>query len=277
MTDSKIAVHGGVLADHFIAQPLTEMLGLANFPDYNARAEYIGKVLFALRRCLEELEVFYNDLTPSDEPQVACLSPTFQHYGKDKEATLTYTSGNLLSNRIGRTMFSADARLHGDKWGIPVKVKFTLQYGYEAHALLAKKGLAPQIRHYENLENGWIVVVMDSVAGPDMESGGRVDASPRAIKDIEDAVRTLHEENWVFGDLRRPNIMLCEREAPGGKTEQGAMLVDFDWVGKDGVQRYPWSLNPDFKWAKGMKARGIMKKEHDLGMFELLNLGGSSL
>ncbi|KAG9049228.1 hypothetical protein FS837_010864 [Tulasnella sp. UAMH 9824] len=266
-----LIIYGGVIADKFILQPLTEMLGLANFPDAFGRAQCIAKIMTAFRSCLEELERFYNKLGPTEEPELAPLIPTFREYGEDKKVTLTYTSGNLISNRVGRAMFRAKATQPGEEEGTPVLVKFTAQYGREAHALLAEKGLAPQLFHYEVLENSWAVVVMYFVDALDLDAAGVWDVIPiGTLEDVQEALRVLHKENLVFGDLRKPNILLCKRDVPGGGTSLGGMLVDFDWAGKHDEKRYPPTLNPDFKWAEGMKGGGLMKKEHDIAMFNLL-------
>lgn len=270
LTGPHLSICGGVIADKFILQPLTEMLGLANFPNPFGRAQYIAKIMKAFRGCLEELERFYNKLVPAEEPELAPLIPAFREYGEDKKVNLTYTSGNMLSNRVGRAMFSAKAKQPGEEEGTPVLVRFTAQYGREAHALLAEKGLAPQLFHYEVLENGWAVVIMDFVDGLDLDSARQWIVPSRVLKDVKKALRVLHKKNLVFGDLRRPNIVLCKRDVPGGGTEQGGMLVDFDWAGKHDEQRYPPMLNPEFKWAEGIKGGGVMKKEHDIAMLNLL-------
>ncbi|KAG8916803.1 hypothetical protein FRC01_002861 [Tulasnella sp. 417] len=250
--------------------PLTEMLGLANFPDPFGRARYIAKILAAFRNCIEELETFYNDLVPAEVPRMARLSPTFRQYGGDNKVTLTYTSGNILNDRTGRAMFFAKAKQPGDEEVALVLVRFSARYCREAHALLAEKDLAPKIFHYEELDNGWVVVVMDCIDGQDLETARQWTVPSRTLKDVEEALRVLHEENLVFGDLRKPNILMCDRDAPGGGTEKGGMLVDFDWAGKHGEQRYPLSLNTDFKWAEGVEPGGIMKKEHDVAMLKML-------
>ncbi|KAG8909993.1 hypothetical protein FRC00_009054 [Tulasnella sp. 408] len=265
-----LTIYGGVVADKFILQPLTEMLGLANFPDPFGRAQYIAKIMTVFRSCLEDLESFYNTLVPAEDPELAPLIPAFREYGEDKKVTLTYATGNLLSNRVGRAMFSAKAKQPGEEEGTPVLVRFTARYGREAHALLAEKGLAPQILHYEVLENGWAVVVMDFVDGLDLDSAGVWVVPSGTLEDVQEALRVLHKENLVFGDLRRPNIIVCKRDVPGGGTTLGGMLVDFDWAGKHDEQRYPPMLNPGFKWAEGIKGGGLMKKEHDIAMFSLL-------
>ncbi|KIO25688.1 hypothetical protein M407DRAFT_75345 [Tulasnella calospora MUT 4182] len=167
-------------------------------------------------------------------------------------------------------MFFADAKQPCDEEGACVLVRFTARYGREAHALLAANDLAPQLLHYEELEKGWAVVVMNFVEGLNLDKAKQWVVPSQTLKDVEEALRVLHETKLVFGDLRRPNIVLCKRDAPGGGTEQGGKLVDFDWAGKHDEQRYPLSLSPDNEWAEGMKGGGIMKKEHDIAMFNLL-------
>ena len=55
--------------------------------------------------------------------------------------------------------------------------------------------------------------------------------------DIETAVKLLHAEDLVFGDLRATNIMVV------GQTVKRGMLVNFDWVGKHNEDRYPPIIN----------------------------------
>ncbi|KIO17611.1 hypothetical protein M407DRAFT_38925, partial [Tulasnella calospora MUT 4182] len=59
MAGPYLTIHGGVSVDNFIVQPLTETLGLANFPAHFDRARYIAKIMAALRICLNEFELFY--------------------------------------------------------------------------------------------------------------------------------------------------------------------------------------------------------------------------
>lgn len=266
----RITVHGGVLVNSFIVQPLTETLGLANFPDPFGRARYIAQIMVALRTCLKDLEDYYEEisrLAPAEVSQMSCFVPVIRQCGN---FTLTYTSGNLLPDRIGRAMFDAKAVQSNELEGRSVKVKFTPRYCYEAHSLLAQKKLAPQILHFGELADGWKVVVMDSLTGPDLASAAQRTVPTRARQDIKEALDLLHEKGLVFGDLRPPNIMLCERDISDGETEQGAMLVDFDWAGKDGKQPYPPSLNTEVKWPDGVEPAGFIRKAHDIAMFDWL-------
>ncbi|KAG8901058.1 hypothetical protein FRB99_005580 [Tulasnella sp. 403] len=268
MAGPNITIQGGVLTDTFIVQPLTETLGLANFPNPYERAQQIARVMVALRTSLTQLKSYYGGLTISKTRQIACLSPTFDRFG---DTTLVYKSGNQLPDRLGRAMFNAVAIQRNGQLEIPVKVKFTQQYCDEAHSLLAKKKLAPALLHSERLEYGFSVVVMESIAGETLALRPiQQPIPPSALQDIKQAIKTLHVQDLVFGDLRRPNIILVDRVTDNGVKETGAVLVDFDWAGKHGEQRYPPLLNPGMRWPDDIAGGRIMKKEHDLTMLALL-------
>lgn len=268
----RMTIFGAVLVDEFIVQALTETLGLANFPDPIARAQYIATIMVALRTCLQELKPFYrHHVIPAPTPQPNRCWPWFQKFG---DFSLTYTSLDLLRMRVGGAMYNALARRTGEGTGdgtasISVKVKYTPQYCEVAHRLLATAGFAPELLHYERLENDWVVVVMKEIAGPNLESAG-IKLPSRAQSDIQAALRLLHKENLVFGDLRPPNVMLYDRQSSSKGLEQGAMLVDFDWAGSEGVARYPPSLNTGVRWAKGVEEAGFITREHDNEMLQSL-------
>ena len=89
---------------------------------------------------------------------------------------------------------------------------------------------------------------------------------PQAVEqDVSKALRLLHERNWVFGDLRAPN-MLYLPGSDGGRV----LLVDFDGVGVDGEGRYSACLNPAAGFCAGVQRGGVMRKEHDLENLEEL-------
>ncbi|KAG8962290.1 hypothetical protein FRC03_004402 [Tulasnella sp. 419] len=139
------------------------------------------------------------------------------------------------------------------------------------------KELAPQLRHYEEFEDGWAAVVRDYLPESSLEVSNLEPIPPRALEDIPTSSRGVARRELCFGDLRKPNIMLCTRSLPDGGTEQGAVLVDFDWTGKHDFDRYPLVLNNIIKWLPGIRARGPMLKEHDDAMFELLTRSSYNL
>jgi len=78
----------------------------------------------------------------------------------------------------------------------------------------------------------------------------------------------LHQADYVFGDLRGPNVMITKNNE--------VMFIDFDMVGKHGESTYPIMMSPSIQWADGV-ADGlcVMLKEHDLEMLKRLVPGMS--
>ncbi|RIA94123.1 hypothetical protein C1645_690128, partial [Glomus cerebriforme] len=64
----------------------------------------------------------------------------------------------------------------------------------------------------------------------------------------------LHEQNIVFGDLRRPNILV---------TIKGTILVDFEWCGKHNTDRYPVTMSTEISWPEGARPGGLLMRAHD--------------
>ena len=86
-------------------------------------------------------------------------------------------------------------------------------------------------------------------------------------EDLEKAItQVLHPQELVFADLRPPNILVVTRD---GKHR--AMLIDFDWCGKDGTDTYPSSMNMDqITWPERVIPGTVLKKEDDKFMLDKL-------
>ena len=48
------------------------------------------------------------------------------------------------------------------------------------------------------------------------------------------------------------------------------MLVDFDWAGNHHKDHYPYIMNPQIKWAPGVKGNTLMDKSHDIYWLDFL-------
>ena len=158
---------------------------------------------------------------------------------------------------------------------VDVVIKFTASdYNEHSHRLLASVGFAPALHACVPVCGGMKMVVMDRVQGETAWRLEKLNAHPSStvFEDVQSAIKLLHSEGLVFGDLRLPNIVCVSRasaSASGENTRMGAMLVDFDWVGKADEARYPAVLNDDLGcWAAGVERGGIMRKEHDLYMLK---------
>ncbi|TFY55631.1 hypothetical protein EVG20_g9248 [Dentipellis fragilis] len=126
---------------------------------------------------------------------------------------------------------------------IEVLVKFTPRYNPHAHQLLAEVGLAPTLHACRKYVKSW----------KDM---------PQAVfADVEKAVKILHENHIVFGNLQPCNI-LCLPSPAGLRSPErtGGMLVDFDWAAVDGQGRYPATLPEElFLWASSVDRYSVLE------------------
>ena len=157
-----------------------------------------------------------------------------------------------------------------------IVVKFAQRYGTEVHTLLQSSDLAPEIRcvqrlgsGYRNFDDsllGWWMVVMDYVDGKTLqELYGPVTPIPKAIHDqVKKGLDIIWKERLVYGDLRRPNIMV--------DTKGAVKFIDFNWAGRkhDADVVYPALLSAGVKWASGAAAGSLILVNHDIQMLSWL-------
>lgn len=153
--------------------------------------------------------------------------------------------------------------------GVDVVVKFTKRYNERAHRILADEGLAPQLYYCSRIAGGLYMIVMKRACGIEAhlyEQG--ISMPSRLTKELECAVRLLHQADIVHGDLRLTNILITDEDNPH------IVVIDFDWAGVAGKDRYPPSLNDryesngELRWAPGVERYGVMMVEHDHWQFE---------
>jgi serine/threonine protein kinase len=128
-------------------------------------------------------------------------------------------------------------------------VKFVRTYSAEAHKFLASLGHAPQLRAFIPLPGGWHMVVMDN-SPYSLFSDATVWLLPKSrqmvVSTVNDAVRALHSNKLVHGDIRETNIL-----AQVHGNHCAIHLMDFDWAGKIGEARYPMPVNTKTAEARG--------------------------
>ena len=232
----------------------------------------LARVFRALLRCRLDLRHYYNSVSNLNPPRLSCLypNPTLVDGSKTLPA-LTYRqflsrAGRPTSDLVdlGNTTTSMYIATLGDT-NKEVIVKFTARYNEVAHRLLADADLAPKLQFCERVIGDLYMVVMDRVDGTSVwqlqEDNKPVPAT--VWKDIDRAMRILHAADIVFGDLRDPNILYLASKAC-------AMLVDFDWPGKDGECRYSATLNPSNAWPEDVSPYNIMRKAHDTWQLDRL-------
>jgi hypothetical protein len=229
----------------------------------------VAKVFEAVARAVKSLRGYYYDLRVRKQPEFRSPSPTYLP-NSPLIGDLEFKSRVLFEEKpdYRRSLFQAN---YG---GNPVLVKFCETYSEYAHRTLAAAGLAPTLHYCSQIFGGAFMVVMDLVHGRDAyHEFKHRSLPPTVVEDIQLALKTLHDAGLVFGDVRRPNIMVLKSRNQDGNDEWHARLVDFDWSGPVGNTRYPPTLNKDIRWAHGVEAAGVIEEQHDLDMLEKLRLG----
>ena len=137
-------------------------------------------------------------------------------------------------------------------------IKFVKRYSQECHSRCFELGIAPELLAFQPLPGGWHVVIMEFLQSYEtlfvLHRDRKV--TDKMIGAVEKAVGKLHEEDFVHGDLRLPNIMVG--------PEDSVKFVDFDWSGRLGEALYPPLMNPVIVWHPGAKLGEEIVPEHDM-------------
>jgi hypothetical protein len=272
---------GFVWAGIMIVEPLCDPVYVTGGHEAytNGSHEALARLFRALRTSLGRLKKYYADLTRSSR-----ILPRF-HQPRFTTCTLQSPNGasydidikyhdQLWPSQRWRPMWKATVSAIRKADGVDVQlrvgqvvlVKFASRYSDRAHRLLADEGLAPQLFSCQHLADGsnLIMVIMELLEGTHAEGlFGRAGLLPARYHDsVRTAVNTLHQNDLVFGDLRLPNILIRTKD-------DKAMVVDFDWCGKEEETLYPADLAHAVRW-EGIVRRGPILKDHDSWSFEQL-------
>jgi hypothetical protein len=242
---------------------------LADHPLLNSHLVDVAKTLDAVGSAIHGLERFYTTVSLSDTPLLSRLMPDLRPTG------IPFPHELVLKDRFryeGRLSHVCRSLFDGTYGGSRVLVKLCATYNRHAHDLLAAQvpPLAPKLHYFGEVQGGMKVVIMDFLTAKDAHHHFSIQAlSPSVRADVEKAKDILHGAGLVFGDLRRPNIMVVSRK---GSSELGGMLIDFDWCGEAGKATYPNFLNVsgEIHWPDGVGPGEVMQTGHDDVMFTRL-------
>ncbi|KAN0093333.1 hypothetical protein V8E55_004117 [Tylopilus felleus] len=132
-------------------------------------------------------------------------------------------------------------------------IKLTRSYAPELHSFCAGHHYAPKLYACEKLAGGIFAVAMEYITGEPLTCPAPAHLRNKLIDDLENMVKTMHDKDYVHGDLRPPNF-LC--------VEDGIKVLDFDWGGKVGEVRYPHTrLHPQLRTGRDMSRLEITKED----------------
>lgn len=247
-----------------------EYMFLGGTPYLQDRIYDIAKISRALKSCLLDLKKFYAELPASpsrDTENPPSVFPHFRNFEANGTPFEIKYSAYLAPNHSEKAVFKASIQRDGEEH--PVVVKFTPTYCAAAHRIAHRQNCAPKLWFCEQVPavGGLVVVVMDLVDGKSLEE--KSTASKEVVEQLRRTLAALHSQNYVYGDLRRPNVVVFT-DKNGGDC---AKLVDFDWGGEEGVVRYPADINTEIPWHSDVCPGALIRREHDEFMLQCLENG----
>ncbi|KEP48695.1 putative kinase domain protein [Rhizoctonia solani 123E] len=278
ITGPWMRVLGAIFLDRPVVQPLTDFLWVGEDLSQPSKSNNIVCVFHCINQARIELDRYYRAHHPPPPGEsIVSPFPYLTHY-LDLTGQIVHFAyrKSLCPANPEKSIFLAE--IEDPKRPRPIVVKFVPKYNADAHRLLAKHGFAPQLLYdgtmYPDDQPGpdHIMVVMDFVQGANLQSPGSSQLPRSVFNDIEAAIKILHSRDFVFGDLREPNMMVLQDSM--GRATGKAMLVDFDWCGKHLEGKYPQKMNMELGWHGDVEPRAVMDKQHDIHM--LAELDGSA-
>jgi serine/threonine protein kinase len=251
-----------------IVQPLTDFIWMGiDSAMSRSHVNRVARIFYALKTSLDKLKSYYDNITiGSSRPAPTRYFPSITTY-------LDQDQKHVQFEYLGYLESGADCvTLHAKTYTEPAQdivVKFVERYSESAHRLLEQEGLAPKLFYYgavcsdkQPSYDSLSMVVMEYLDGVTYASALKTKTLTTEVKsELRRALRLLHDNGLVFGDLRPPNVMI---------TKKTVKLIDFDWAGVAEQVRYPHLLSPAVAWPKDVKALDPIKMNHDLEMLDKL-------
>lgn len=284
---TNITVSGAVFTDVFSTQTLTDLISVVPRPTWNNRSptndtiHRIARLFRALRICIEDLDKYYAEMVDGVSGHATYMNssslphtflgsvtanlPIWPHVktfddGSGHAVQLGYK--RRIGDDRGAAAYVAEVQ-SGVSEPIEVVVRFAYKYNREAHELLAAASprLAPRLRFCKRKHSvGLWVIVTDYT--PRRNSIEDKLTDPAHVDSLRAAIKLLHENGFVLGDLVRSNIAI---------VDTGIVLLHLDWCGKEGETCYPLAFSPvpEMRY-EGVGAGKLIKKEHDAFFFQVL-------
>ena len=265
-------VLGAVFSDKVIVQRLTDYIWTGMDSSLNdVHCRRVARVMYALQKNVVRLRNYYTGLSlvtasPDELPPRFC--PSVREYRDEDQSLVEFKYRRPLEDHPACVTFLAETVEERPK---SVVVKFVQRYGEEAHRILAREGMSPKLFYYGGIGardgdpsyGALRMVVMEYIEGTTLGEAKKLLQVPSSAKgQIKEALKHLHNNGLVFGDLRPPNIII---------TDNGDVkLVDFDWAGVHGESQYPFLLSSVLQWPDGVEGLAIMETRHDIDMLEQL-------
>jgi len=247
--------------------PLT-LVPFAFHPRDTQMRMMVARMFAAFRVAIDQLKAYYEGISDVSNPHGKNLQSQYpyEHCYHNGNTNNQFVHFKYMSQISDRLVFIAETEAQET-----IIVKFSRTYSKETHELCASKGFAPVLRAYEDICGGWHMVIMDYMKPEEylpyhLRSDKQYSfPDPNILQErFTEIVQTLHTEDYVHGDIRDSNFLV---KIDG----TGAMLLDFDWAGKEGIVHYPIDINClTVERPPEVKSGAHIKKQHDLDMLNIM-------
>ncbi|KAJ6557425.1 hypothetical protein B0H10DRAFT_2120931 [Mycena sp. CBHHK59/15] len=219
-----------------------------------------ARVITALRGVCIDLLQRYPSLVANERLQADFPFPrSFQL--NSATVNFTYTVA-LEDKRVYRALV--------DETKVPIYIKYALRYCKAAHDIASGLGFAPKLLSITRVQEWWMVVMED--VSEDYTSLAEAKSRGSDVQGIQGAVkqvlRSLHQANYVHGDVRDVNVLVCNNRLSANRSR--ILLVDWDWAGLSGEVTYPVALNTAVPRPHGAVAGAVIEMAHDEEMADWL-------
>lgn len=237
-----MSLSGAVFSNVVVCDQLTPMVSLLWQP-HSPLMLQAARCFAALRMALPRLLAYYDSV---------------QSHGLRQQLDFPYPTSFTASDGSGQVHLQYVQRLsclcfkgviqpHGQS----VFIKFCRSYSTAAHQAMAAAGYAPALLGFEQLVQGWWLIVQEFVDAVPWDE--MVD---KPVEPLKAAVHALHAAGFVHGDLRGCNILVAASVV---------YLIDFEWAGPVGTATYPYFMNhADIQWPDGAGDGRLVTEFHDL-------------
>ena len=263
-----------------MCQHLTDFLWIGVDRVCNERHSLcVARVLHALGNNLRKLKKYYEDLPYKpglgNAVNLRHFFPSVDtYYDSVHDTDVQFEYIRALEPEPACITFLAQTRSSTDPK--LVVMKFVECYGESVHRFLEKHNLAPQLFYFGRVSKSGApsyrslcMVVMEYLEGKtvaqlqDETSISKTELTTQ----LETIIKLLDADDFVFGDLRGPNVMILRGEK--------VKLIDFDWAGKVGDVKYPNFLSSNIKWPPGAEGGKLIDPQHNFDMIpNVVNLLG---
>ncbi len=237
-----MSLSGAVFSNVVVCDQLTPMVSLLWQP-HSPLMLQAARCFAAVRMALPRLLAYYDSVqSQALRQQLDFPYPT----------SFTASDGNgrvhfKYVQQLSCLCFRGSIQPHGQS----VFIKFCRSYSTAAHQAMATAGYAPALLGFEQLVQGWWLIVQEFVDAVPWDE--MVD---KPVEPLKAAVCALHAAGFVHGDLRGCNILVAA---------SAVYLIDFEWAGLVGTATYPYFMNhADIQWPDGAGDGRLVTESHDL-------------